>query len=232
MYDLGSPNFVSAFQAWTPAGDRTRSFNVYGSLSSDMSDRVTMAEIVSLTRGRSKHDNSSMIVPLQAAVVQYVMFDFVKTSSTRNHISEVLFNPQGIFSPGTIDEYPAPPTASPAAAYSVRLSEGSYGRLEMATEDGAWGSVCSRATNNDDHAASLALAAVVCRELGYDPEEADWIERTSMNTVFHGDDTGAAQPIWSIAEARQICTGDENRLSDCGEATTVRRIMQQSGTHD
>jgi hypothetical protein len=81
----------------------------------------------------------------------------------------------------------------------VRLSQGSYGRVEV-FHHGEWGTVC------DDNW-SLKQAHVVCRELGY-----QGAERATLLSMF-GRATG---PIW-LDDV--ICSGSESSLLDCARST-------------
>jgi len=174
-----------------------------------------MDERVGILRGRTTSDNATRVFQLRAArVARFVRFSFRNSAPRRVHVSHVQFNPGGIWSPGSIREYPALPAPQPVDG-SVRLSEGAHGRVELYSDSGGWGTVCHKAAWNKDRVAMLALATVVCRELGYDPQHSDFLDDTE-SLPFRGD-TNPDQPIFSTSVLSQVCRGDENRLSDCGQ---------------
>ena len=86
----------------------------------------------------------------------------------------------------------------------IRLSNGSYGRVEVYF-NGSWGTVCDDSWDIND-------GNVACRELGY--ERANYVYQSAA----YGEGSG---PIWMDDV---ICGGSERRLSNC--------LFSGWGTHD
>ena len=229
MLDLGSPTFVSSYRLWSDDYVGTvKRVTVSGSMTPSFEDPTILDEPQASTYAGNFNATQTFLVS-HPAVARYVMFDFSDYTSTER-VSEVMVNPEGILSPGVVAEYPVPTPAAHADG-DVRLSEGSYGRLEMFQvpagsdpADGEWGTVCHTAAWQKDHRAMLALATVVCRQLGFDPEASDYLDGDEM-IPFRGIGSHG-RPVYSVSPVSQICHGDEATLAECtqqgrdGDATT------------
>jgi hypothetical protein len=228
LVDLGQPTFVSSYAMRTHHIDCARSFTVDGGLAatSTWTSQNPSWEVMDVRRSLPfSFCNASQTQVLTMArpdVIRYVRIIF-KRKSVRTRVAELTFNPKGLWSPSRVDAYPNPHDIATPMQNSIRLSEGSYGRVEIA-HNGVWGTICDDVAPTT--AAKAALARVVCRELGYDPAMAEWMSMESMRP--YRAETDRLQPIWiDTTPKQQLCSGDESRLSECSKS-----VANPRGTHD